>query len=649
MRERQEFPTPEQAGKDPIPRLLFTPLKVGGLELKNRIVAAPMGVSFATPENYFDYFLARARGGAGLIMMGGVLIEPSWMSVLDLLQRAHNELLSNLLKEIHAQGCKFGIQFVHLGRQTSSKVTGIPAVGPSPIPDPVFKEMPQVLTQEDIKNLVEKFAGAAQRAKEIGFDLIEIHAAHGYLVSSFLSPHANCRDDEYGGDIKGRARFPLEIIQRVREVVGDDFPLGCRFNGADNYPGGVTVQESKITAQLLQEAGANYLSISAGVHGSNPVIIPPFYEPNGCYVPLSAEVKRAVNIPVITVGRINSPWLAEEILTSGKADLIAMGRALLADPDLPNKVAGGEFDEIRPCLGCNKGCVGFFETGQPTTCLVNPEVGRESERALVPAAKPKKVLIAGGGLAGLEVARVAARRGHEVVLYEEHDKPGGQWQLVSAVPYKKTFGELIDYQMRQLRQLGVMLEMGTRVTSEIIRAEKPDVAVIATGAEPMVPAIPGVEQKQVLQAWDILAGKAQPGKDVLVVGGNAVGLETAHFLAVMGRRVTVGERVKRIGADLVPTIRFHILHKLREAGVQLLPSTNIMSIQPDGVVMSTEEGKEFCQKFDTIVLAVGSKARNELVEEIKDKVPEIHIIGDAVQPRSGLEAMHEGAEVGRKI
>ena len=649
MSERQELSIPKQDGKESVPRLLFTPLRIGGLELKNRIVAAPAGLTFTAPDKYFDYYLARARGGAGLIMMGGVLLDSPSMMVLNLFQHPDTELSKNLLREVHAQGCKMGVQFVHLGRQTSSLITGTPLAAPSPIPDPVFKETPRALTREEIKDLVERFTEAALRAKELGFDVIELHAAHGYLLSSFLSPHANHRDDEYGGDVRNRARFLLEIIQRIREVVGDDLPLGCRINGADNYPGGVTVQEAKITARLLEEAGVNYLSVSAGVYGSDPVIIPPFYESPGCYVPLAAEVKSAVSLPIIAVGRINDPWLGEEILASGKADLIAMGRPLIADPELPNKAARGESDEIRSCLGCNKGCMGFLEMGRATTCLVNPEVGCEREMALVPAARPKKVLVAGGGLAGLEAARVAAGRGHEVVLYEEHDELGGQWQLVSAAPYKKHFSKLITHQVRQLRKLRVRLELGKRVTAEIVVAEKPDVAVIATGAEPVIPGFPGIEGKQVLQAWDVLAGKVQPGQAVLVVGGNAVGLETAHFLAVSGRRVTVVEMQKRVGADLVSTVRVHLCSKLREAGVQLIPSAKLVSIEADGVIIATEESDENQWGFDTIVLAVGSKARNELVKETEGKVPEIYVIGDAMQPRSGLDAIHEGAEVGRKI
>lgn len=649
MSKRQESSISEQDIKKSVPHLLFTPLSINGLELKNRIVAPPIGLTFAAPENYFDYYLARARGGAGLIMMGGVLLDfPSTM-LLNLFQQPNTDLTKNLLKEAHAQGCKMGVQFVHLGRQTSSQLIGIPLVAPSPIPDPVFKETPRALTKEEIRDFVERFSEAALKAKDMGFDVIELHAAHGYLLSTFLSPHANHREDEYGGDVRNRARFLLEIIQRIRELVGNDFPLGCRLNGTDNYPGGVTLEEAKITAQLLEGAGVNYLSVSAGVYGSDPVIIPPFYEPPGCYASLAAEVKSVVDLPIITVGRINNPWIGEDILASGKADLIAMGRSLIADPELPNKAARGESDEIRSCLGCNKGCMGLLETGRATTCLVNPEVGCESEMALVPAAKPKTVLVVGGGLAGLEAARVAASRGHQVVLYEEHDEAGGQWQLVSAAPYKEHFGEFITYQVRQLRKLGVRLELGKRVTAETIMAEMPDVAIVATGANPVIPNIPGIEGKQVMQAWDVLEGKAQPGQEVLVVGGNAVGLETAHFLADRGRSVTVVEMMKRIGNDLVPAVRVKLHNKLSDAGVQLITSTKLVSIEADGVIVTTDENNHNAWKFDSIILAVGSKPRNDLVNEIEGKIAEIHVIGDAIQPRGGLDAMHEGAKVGREI
>lgn len=649
MRVEQDFPVPEQAGERRVPQLLFTPFRLGNLELKNRLVMSPLGLSLETVESYFHYCLARARGGAGLIILGGNIFQPCSGVMPDIFHPAHGELLERLAGEVHAQGCKFGIQFVHIGRQTSMKTMGIPPVAPSPIPDPVFREMPEVISREGIKALVERFAEAALRAKQLGFDLVEIHAAHGYLLSSFLSPHANQRTDEYGGDAEGRARILLEVIGRIREEVGTDFTLGCRFNGADNYPGGVTTEESKVTARLLEEAGIDYLSVSAGVYGASTVIIAPFYAPVGCYVPLAAEVKKVVRVPVIAVGRINDPWLAEEILASGKADLIAMGRALLADPDLPNKAARGEFDEIRPCLSCNKGCLRFIDTGKPTTCVVNPELGRESEMALVPAVDLRRVLVVGGGLAGLECARVAAARGHEVALYEEDEELGGQWLLASAAPYKEHFSQLTSYLVRQSRKLGVRLELGKRATGEVVAAEKPDVVVIATGAEPVLPNIPGAEREHVLQAWDVLAGRVQTGEQVLVVGGNAVGLETAHFLAVRGKRVTVAEMLGYVGADMVPTVRFHLQRKLSEAGVRLCPETKVMSIEADRVVVTTKDGEQSWEGFDTVVLAVGAKSRNGLRERIKGVVPEIYVIGDAVQPRSSLEAMHEAAEVGRKI
>ncbi|MFC1905078.1 FAD-dependent oxidoreductase, partial [Chloroflexota bacterium] len=643
--------------------ILFTPIYINRLKLKNRIIMAQMGMTSRGTQwrdgiirqRFKDFFAARARGGVGLIMVGNCSVDVSIAyGRLSLYDDRFIPGLRELVDSIHAFDVPVGINLQHPGRQGSSTRGKYPLVAPSPIPRSPSSEVPKELSVTEIEDLVEKFAETARRAKEAGFDLVEIYGSHGMLISQFLSPHSNKRTDEYGGDLMRRSRFAVEIIKRAREKIGADFPLSIRLNGEDHVEGGLTLEESKVIAPLLVQAGVDLINVSAGVFGSYPVIIPPYDTPFGCNSDLAAEVKSVVSVPVGTVGRINDPRFAEEILLAGKADLIAMARPLLADPDLPSKALKGQFDEIRKCIGCNQGCYDRYERVDSayeaeTSCLVNPMVQRERELEIVPAKEKKTVMVVGGGLAGLEVARVAALRGYEVTLYEEDSELGGQWIMASKPPHKEEFREAINYLCRQVRKVEVTLELGKLVTSTLVEKARPDVVVIATGAVPIVPAIPGVERENVVTAWDILQGKARVGDRVLVVGGSATGLETAELLAAQGKNVVIAEMLEHLGRDIGSTVRFHLRHRLSTHGVKLFKSTKIIEITEEGVVVITEGKEEIWRDFNTIVLAVGSRSRNELAGEIKDKVAKLYIIGDASSPRNGLEAIREGTEVGRQI
>ena len=488
-----------------------------------------------------------------------------------------------LVHEVHDYGVRIGVQLSHTGRQIDVPLKGYQLIGPSPIPRSKRVGVPKELTVDEIEQLIQRYVDATERIKDAGFDFVDVKSCHGYLLSSFISPHSNHRKDQYGGDIKGRAGFTLEIVRRIRKRLREDVLICCRFNGADHVNGGLSLDESKKFAGLLVEQGVDFLSVTAGVHGSYPVIIPPYYAPQGCYLHLSEAIKDTVSVPIITVGRIKDPRIANEILESGKADMVAMARALLADPDLPEKAQRGAFDEIRYCIGCNEGCQDKLG-GLGTRCIVNPAVGREREMAIESAPNPKKIMVIGGGLAGMVLVKTASMRGHEVVLYEEKERMGGQWRLACIPPYKEELADYLSYLIAQLKKLGVALNLGMRATPEIVKKECPDVAVIATGVVPLTKLL-GIDRENVCTAWDVLAGKADSGDNIVVIGGNAIGLETADFLATQRKKVEVVEALTHIGRDLGPTVRWHLRHRLAELGVPLLTSTKVVEVIHDGVHM----------------------------------------------------------------
>jgi 2,4-dienoyl-CoA reductase-like NADH-dependent reductase (Old Yellow Enzyme family)/thioredoxin reductase len=549
---------------------------------------------------------------------------------------------------IHSCGARMGIQLMHLGRQ-SGEIQGYKPVGPSPIPVTPKDEVPRELTVTEVDGLVEKFADAARRARDAGFDMVELHGCHGYLLSSFLSPLTNKRSDKYGGSVANRARFVVEIVKLIKERAGHDFPVSVRMNGSDYMPGGTTVDMARQTAKLLEEAGADMIGVSGGAYGSYPVIVPPYDQPRGCNVPLAAAVKEVVKVPVAVAGRLDDPFIADEVLVSGKADVIAIARGLLADPELPNKAARGDLKGIRRCIACNVCIDGDPTPVSPITCTVNPEAGREREMVITPALRRKKVMVVGGGLSGLEAARVAAARGHRVTLYEEKADLGGQWLLASKPPHKEDHLLLLRYLVGQLDKLGVERKCGVKVTPAMVEEARPDVVLVATGAKPLVPPIPGVDQKEVVTAWDVLGG-GKVGRRVLVVGGGLTGLETAEFLAEQGKEVVVVEMLKRVGADMGGTVRWHLMNRTKNLNINTFVSTQIKEIRPKGVVVISRNGvEETWDGFDAIVLACGVRSKDELSKQIQGKVKEAHVIGDAAKARRGLEAIRSGSEIGRKL
>ncbi|NQT74658.1 MAG: FAD-dependent oxidoreductase [Chloroflexi bacterium] len=620
--------------------LLFSPVKIGNLELKNRLMMSPVGTRLArdgiVTDAFTQFYAARARGGVGLIVLEPCFVEPEGEGMfLSLHEDRFITGLRELVDTVHVCGAKIGVQLYHAGWQSGKRnARFLPPI------------LPAELSVERIEDLVRKFTEVAGRAQDAGFDLIEIHAAHGYLLSQFLSPLGNQRTDEYGLDITGRTRFVTEIIQSIRERVGHDFPLSCRINGAENISGGLTIDDAKEIAPLLVQEGLDLLSASAGALGSYPLTIPPSDTEQGCYVHLAEGIKQAVDVPVVAVGRINSPELAEEILKTGKADLIAMSRGLVADPELPSKSMQGQTGRIRKCIACNA-CLDNDYEGH-IACTVNAEAGRETELQLVSIGERKKVLIIGAGLAGLEAARIASLRGHNVTLCEEKEYLGGQWVIAACPLHKKEFMSLVEWLSAEIALQRVEVQLGRTVTAEMIGEMKPDVVIVATGAVPLIPPISGFDREEVVHAWEALLGNVAVGDRVLVVGGGATGLETAVCLAERGKKVSVVEMLKMFGSDMGGTVYYHLRFQLKKLGVELHKGIEIKEINDQGVVVENDGQEETWKGFDTIVLALGVKSRNEIVDEIRNKVRELYVIGDAATTGRAVDAIRQGYETGMR-
>jgi 2,4-dienoyl-CoA reductase-like NADH-dependent reductase (Old Yellow Enzyme family)/thioredoxin reductase len=648
---------------------LFRPIRIGTMEVRNRIVMPPMTVGFGAPdgivtERYRDYYEARAEGGAGLIITEPASVNADrkyGLSPLGLYDDAQIESWSELAKVMHSHGAKLGAQLMDPGPESMQILSGRQPVGPSPVVGRGhFRSLPRELTVGEIESVVDDFAEAVRRARDAGLDAIEIHAAHGYaMVGSFLSPFFNKRTDSYGGSLEGRLKFLLDILEATRARVGRDFPIIVRVSGDERRPGGRSVQETQFLARILEEAGVDAFEVSGGtIPTVFWAVIPPSGTPLALNAPFAEAIKQVVDVPVICVGRINTPRIAEFVLETGRADLVSMGRALNADPELPRKAAEGRFEDIAPCVGCCEGCIGTVMTGKPAGCIVNTAAGREREMAIVPTEAPKRVLVAGGGPAGLEVARVAALRGHEVTLCEKGAKLGGQVNLASVAPFKQEISQVIKYLSHQAEKAGVTVQLGTEVTPELVDELKPDVVIVATGASPARPkGIPGIDKESVITAWDVLGGRAAgDAKSAVIIGGGLSGCETADFmadtsdnLAAEATDVTILEMLDDIAMDGVAGPRFLLLERLRAKRVRTLTKTEVKEILDDGVIFVRNGQEESIRGVQYVVLAMGAMPRDDLSVEIKDKVAEVHVIGDAKEPRRVMEATAAAAEIGHQI
>jgi 2,4-dienoyl-CoA reductase-like NADH-dependent reductase (Old Yellow Enzyme family)/thioredoxin reductase len=625
---------------------LFEPVSIGAMTLKNRIVMAATGTNFpgdgSVTQRAIDFYSERAKGGAGLIVVEGTGIDPEYgramPSQINLLDDHFLPSFEKLNDVMKSQGAKTCIQLHHPGALASSQFIGKQPLSPSGVSLPTLWDIPRTMTPEEIGPVVQVHVDAARRAKGAGFDSIQI-VGHEGLTQQYLSPYYNRREDEYGGDIHGRMRLLIEIVKGVRNEVGEGFPLLCRINGEDK-PCHITVDDSRVVASAVEKAGVDAIEV---VNGSmfESLGFPQYSAevPQGGFVSLADGIRRGAAIPVICNMRIKDPRLAEQILREGQADLVSMSRALLADPQLPNTTAAGQVKDIRPCIACMT-CLDAAWKGSHVQCAVNAQTGFEAERPIQPAHEVKEVMVIGGGPGGLEAARVAAMRGHHVSLYEKESQLGGQLLVASKPPHKDEIEGLVDYLTTQIEKYGVITKLGQTVTPGLVREEKPDMVVVATGAQPERPQI-DMEEQTVLLPGDVLCEKTEVGRTVIVIGGGLVGAETAEFLARRNRRVSIVEILDTICGDMAMFAREDLLRRLGELGVNILTETRVDRIR--GRMVSLRKGEETQDVYaDTFVIATGSKPDRVLADELQGLVPELYTVGDCQEPRRVFDAIHEG-------
>jgi 2,4-dienoyl-CoA reductase-like NADH-dependent reductase (Old Yellow Enzyme family)/thioredoxin reductase len=630
---------------------LFEPGRIGSLELKNRLVMPPMATNYAlkngeVTQRQIDYYEERAKGGIGLIIVEVSCVDsPVGKGMVRQIAIDDDKFisgLSKLAKAIKRHGAGAAIQLHHAGRQASSKITGHQPVAPSPIPGSEG-EKPRELTPEEIAALIARFAAAAERATKAGFDGVEIHGAHGYLISQFLSPLSNHRHDTYGGSVENRARLLTDIIKASRERIGKDYPLWCRLSAMEiSADGGITPEETQIVARLAEKTGVDAIHVSA--HQVGPARRPPMAQPPCNFVPYAQAVKEVVSVPVIAVSRI-PPEIAEDVIRDGKADFVSIGRQLLVDPSLPQKAQAGKIEDVRPCIYCLTCLDSISWRREGVCCVVNPTLGRERDFELKPAKSPKKVVVVGGGPGGMEAARVAVLRGHKVVLFDEGEELGGQLLLAAKPPFKGTLETFRQYLVKQVTKLGVELRLRQKFTIGMAKELKPDVVVLATGVTPLIPQIPGIRSKKVIQASQVLMG-AETGERVVVIGGELVGCETALLLMERGKKVTIMRRGPELATKVHRLIREPMLARLKYKGASILTGVEYQEIRDASVVIKTATGEKKIIEADTVVLAAGAVPNTELRDALKGKVAQVLSVGDCVEPRSIMEAVEEGFRAG---
>jgi 2,4-dienoyl-CoA reductase-like NADH-dependent reductase (Old Yellow Enzyme family)/thioredoxin reductase len=643
-------------------RNLFDPIKIGKMELENRVVMLPVTTGFSQDDEtvgdrLIDFLVERARGGVGLIIVPfsptyvGYPIEPG------LYDERFIPGARRLTEAIHRYGCKVAAA-LQTHYHLITKEGGAPeVVGPSAAANMMLRCTARALSIEEINWLVEEYGKATARAHKANFDGIELLVAGGYLLNRFYSPSSNKRTDEYGGSLENRMRIILGIVQEIKRRVGEDYPIICRLNVQENMEGGYTIEdeEPRAAARMLEAVGVSAIEALTSWHESAVPVLTQSV-PRGAFVYLAERIKGVVSIPVIAVNRINDAVLADKILSEGKADLIGMARALIADPEHLNKAREGRTDEIVPCTACSSCLADALSTysywgtrTRPTiSCTVNPRVGKEAEYVLEPAKRAKKTFVVGGGPAGMEAALTAALRGHQVTLWEKGSELGGTLRIGCIPPYKDEMAALMKSLIARTQKAGVQVKLSAPVEADTIEEEKPDVVILATGGTPLIPDIPGSQRKNVVTAEEVLMGQKEVGQAVIIAGGGMVGCETAEFLVQRGKTVTVAEMLGRMAADVVASYRPFFLARLRAAGIKMETNVKVEEITDQGVRVSRDGAPAFIGG-DTVVLAMGYRANKRLADSLKGKVPELYSVGNCAKPRTTKEAIEEGFHIGLEI
>ncbi|MHB8831375.1 MAG: FAD-dependent oxidoreductase [Patescibacteria group bacterium] len=642
-------------------KALFSPGRIGKLKLKNRLAMPPMVRNYAdtkglVTKRYVDHIASIAQGGVGMLILEATFISPEGRGFAnELAIHSDNCILGlkKLAKAAHEHKAAIGIQLFHAGRQTNPAVSGKQPVAPSAIKDPLEPEAPRALKVAEIKQLVKAFAKAAWRAKKAGLDFVELHGAHGYLITQFLSPFTNERKDDYGGTPEKRFRFLKEVFEAVRQAVGPDYPIIVRLSGDEWIKGGLTIKDTVQIAKHLEKLGADGLHISSGNYASfaQGKLIPPMAIEDGVLVPLAKEVKEAVKIPVITVAKIRTPELAEKIIKSKSADFVAIGRSLLADPNWPNKAKANQAQLINHCVACNQGCISRLFMQQDVWCTVNPLCGREAMLA-TPAKIKKRVAIIGAGPAGMSAAKVAAERGHKVTLFEQENELGGQLASAGMAPHRQDWNLLREYLINEMKRLKVKVVLGHKFVMDDLReppkspeeigAIKFDAVIVAMGSSALRPRIPGAERANVIIARDLYEGKSEAKGKVVVVGGGCMGAQTAEYLAMKNHPVTIVEMGDKVAAEAPLDDGYLLLERLAKLNVNILTKTQVMRILDEKVVVRSEQGQQDLP-VETVVMCIGAVPNNGLAQKLRYLLKTVKVVGDAIKPRRVTDAMIEGA------
>ena len=665
---------------------LFDTTNIGTLQLKNRLVMTAMDLGFSTDgfvnDRFIDFYTERADGGVGLIVIGGCYPEQNgkaWKSILGLDDDRYIPSLTRFTEAMHKHGAKTAAQILHGGRYASSLFSKMQPVSASSVPTRLARDLPRALSASEIKQVIQSYVSATKRVKDAGFDTVEIHGGMGYLINQFLSPITNKRQDEYGGSLDNRLRFAIETVEAVKETVGEDFPIIFRLSGDELMEGGLKIRDNVEIAQKLAKVGVDAFHVSPGWHESKtPIMVMAI--PRTAYVVLASTIKENVDVPVIAGIRINDLASAEELLRDGQADLVSIGRPLIADPELPKKYKEGRFEDIRTCIACNQGCFDELINMRPVSCLYNPRVGKEREYTIKPAVQKKKVLVIGGGPGGMEAASVAAQRGHDVTLYEKAKILGGQLYYAYKPPGREEFENVITYLERQIEKEGVKVVLGVEANPETIKKERPNVLILSTGSIPSIPPIPGINGKNVALARDILDGKVPVGREVVIIGGGTVGCETAIYVAKLGsmkpevalfllrneiinlptalertarghRSVTILDIKRRVGGGFGISTRWVMEREMEDAGIKSVTGVKVKEIkeEPESGVLYEKEGQETFIPAEIVIIATGYVPNDSLSKHLNGLVPEVYTIGDCVKVRTAMEAIHEGFKVGLTI
>lgn len=663
-------------------RKIFTPIKINKMEVKNRILMPAMhmnytGASGQITDKFTRFYEDRAKGGCGLIIVGGANFTKTSGCIPNMVNLMDDEnvpKLKEFAESIRQAGAKSAVQLLHAGRYgywgqsyaPSPVKSGIKS-GPSPIP----KE----LTIEQIHEIIEDFARAALLLKNAGIDSVEICGNTGYLPAQFISQFTNRRTDKYGGkDVKERMTFNVELLQRMREVVGPDYPIIYRMPADDLLPESTTYKDYATIAPFLVEAGADMLHCAGGFHESR---VPQLTMgvPHAFTAILAGHIKKAIKVPLALSHRIHDAETMEKILVADLVDMVGLGRPLICDADLPNKLQAGLFDEIRWCVACNN-CFDSVFQGQPVACFQNVRAGKELKYDISPTKTPKNVIIVGGGVGGMEAARVLKLRGHKVILYEKNSYLGGDLYLASRPPGREEFVRALDYLINQMIKLEIDIRLNTEVNSQIILKDSPDAVIVATGNIPIIPDIPGINGKNVVHAKDVLLDKVDIGDKIVIIGGGATGVETALYISMLnslpaenamylvqhnvlkleeafekwryGKKVTVLDMLPKMGENIGQTTRWTILKDLAWRGIEMMPNAKVEKITETHVDCTIGNTKKSIS-CDTVVIAAGVKPNNKLYEDLKGKIKELRIIGDAKRPRMAIQALEEGFKAAMKI